>query len=1278
MSWRRRTTWTAVAIAAVLAVAVGLGAWWMLDTYGGARWTFERLGAVLPGELQVGQMRGSVRGPLEIRGLLYRTDRAEVLIDRLRLDWRLSAMVQRRIDVRRVEADGVHVRLFAATTPAPRDTTLAELPDVDLPMDFMVQDGVVRNIDITPPAADSAFHIDRVTLSRAAFRDTLTIGALSIQSPRADVEVRGRGTTRGRYSVDLDAFWTYRPADGAPIVGGGRVVGDLDTLHLVQSTERPWRVKLDATATRPLRDLGLRAVLDFVDVPVRTLWPEAPAAMTASGRVDLNGDLARYAVTGAIDATTADWGRWHATLDANADTSAIHLTELVLTTPGRPTRAVVRGAIGTTKTPRLDLTAEWRALAWPFEGPATIVSAAGDLRVQGPLARYRLAGHAVLATPTTPLGRWTVAGTGDARHADLASITGDPWGGHATGTGRLDWGTAVEWRVALAARDLDPNAADGDLRGRVGFVASTHGVATAAGPRGELVVDSLLGRVNALPIAGGGVYAFAPERTEFRDARVSWGPNQLTVSGDVATSWNLAVALRAPSLSGTMPGTAGALDVDGTVTGARDHPRVKARLAADSLRWQSGMLENATADADLDLGPGGALRLDARVVRGHVADRAFETASLAGAGTREHHTIELAIAAGSDSLKAAARGGLFGTSWHGEIAGLDLVSRDFGAWKLEHAAPLRIDPSALALDDFCLASGGGRACVDAAWRADGAWQARSTLDNVPLALAEPLLPATVTLGGTMRGALDMSGADGTIHGEGHLDVGPGEMSYPVGRKTQKTAIRPSQLGLHAGPQGLEVVARLAFGAADTVFASVTMPPPGAPARGARPASSVARFTAATLHARIADLAFVQAFVPQVSNAQGELHADLSLVPGTGGHAWIGKATLLGGADVTRLAIRVHDVALTAEGDAQGGLTLHGSAISGQGTLTLDGKAMVSAGGIQRAHVKVEGSDFLAANRPDARVVVSPRLEATLAGDSLGLSGRVSVPEADLRPAPPKRTALRPSGDVVFVDTLTTDQPPRAPIRLYSEVRVTLGRNVRVRAYGLDARLTGNLLAVDRPDRPTSGSGELTLTEGTYRAYGRTLTIDHGRLLFTGGPLENPVLDVRASRRANDGVVAGFDVTGTMLAPVYTVFSEPAMDERDALAYIVLGHPMDRASQSQQGLVNEAANTLSLTGGDYIARTIGSQFGIEEASVQSGGAFEDASLILGTYLSPRIYVNYGVGIAEPTSTLKIQYFLTRRWTLQAETGSASRADILFTIERGRKRRPPGPPPPATVP
>ncbi|HEY0555324.1 MAG TPA: translocation/assembly module TamB domain-containing protein, partial [Thermoanaerobaculia bacterium] len=228
-------------------------------------------------------------------------------------------------------------------------------------------------------------------------------------------------------------------------------------------------------------------------------------------------------------------------------------------------------------------------------------------------------------------------------------------------------------------------------------------------------------------------------------------------------------------------------------------------------------------------------------------------------------------------------------------------------------------------------------------------------------------------------------------------------------------------------------------------------------------------------------------------------------------------------------------------------------------------------------------------------------------------------------------------------------------------------------------LKGSVLVTEQPDKPTTAVGELEVQDGVYKAYGQDLTLDHGRLIFAGGPIDNPGLDLKAFRKATDGTVAGINIAGTLNAPQATLYSDPAMDEGNALAYLLLGHPLGQSSAQEGNLVANAATSLGLKGGNLVAKKVASRFGLEEAKFETTGGIKESSLVVGKYLSPRLYVNYGVGLFSPINTFTIRYLLGRAWNVQAQQGAAvggqgqaTGVDLLYTVERGKGGVTPPPP------
>ena len=54
--------------------------------------------------------------------------------------------------------------------------------------------------------------------------------------------------------------------------------------------------------------------------------------------------------------------------------------------------------------------------------------------------------------------------------------------------------------------------------------------------------------------------------------------------------------------------------------------------------------------------------------------------------------------------------------------------------------------------------------------------------------------------------------------------------------------------------------------------------------------------------------------------------------------------------------------------------------------------------------------------------------------------------------------------------------------------------------------------------------------------------------------------------------------------------------------------------------------------------------------------------MGRYLTPDLYISYGVGLFQPGHVFRLLYDLGRGFQLQTETGVATGADLLYTLER----------------
>jgi len=115
--------------------------------------------------------------------------------------------------------------------------------------------------------------------------------------------------------------------------------------------------------------------------------------------------------------------------------------------------------------------------------------------------------------------------------------------------------------------------------------------------------------------------------------------------------------------------------------------------------------------------------------------------------------------------------------------------------------------------------------------------------------------------------------------------------------------------------------------------------------------------------------------------------------------------------------------------------------------------------------------------------------------------------------------------------------------------------------------------------------------------------------------------------------------------------------------------MSGTSGSEGSALSRAALALGLKGGNTVAEKIGGglgldQFGVDQGEAGSGTNPENASFVIGKYLSPKLYVSYGLGLFTPISTLRLQYTISSRWKFVTESSTeASGGDVIYMIETG---------------
>ena len=158
--------------------------------------------------------------------------------------------------------------------------------------------------------------------------------------------------------------------------------------------------------------------------------------------------------------------------------------------------------------------------------------------------------------------------------------------------------------------------------------------------------------------------------------------------------------------------------------------------------------------------------------------------------------------------------------------------------------------------------------------------------------------------------------------------------------------------------------------------------------------------------------------------------------------------------------------------------------------------------------------------------------------------------------------------------LGQERPPpkgKTKLPLALDLRLDLGNDLVVRAYGLDGKVAGLVDLSTTKDGELRAHGRLYAVHATFLAYGQTLQVDPGVVIFDG-PIDNPSLQITAWRR-NQAVEAGVQVSGTVRNPTVQLVSQPPVPEGERLSWLVLGRAPSGATQADLGLLQAAAGAL---------------------------------------------------------------------------------------------------------
>jgi translocation and assembly module TamB len=339
------------------------------------------------------------------------------------------------------------------------------------------------------------------------------------------------------------------------------------------------------------------------------------------------------------------------------------------------------------------------------------------------------------------------------------------------------------------------------------------------------------------------------------------------------------------------------------------------------------------------------------------------------------------------------------------------------------------------------------------------------------------------------------------------------------------------------------------------------------------------------------------------------------------------------------------------------LVLH----AGTGTLTASGRATLVAS--PTITLQATAERFAVLQRVDRRVVMSGTADLLVDATRLRLNGRLSADAGRIDFSQSGAPSLSSDVDVRRASDgesqLATQGAPQRVLQL--DVRADLGNHFQLTGRGLNTRLAGELRLSAANNRPLL-QGTIRAEDGTYASYGQKLGIERGLVVFTG-PIENPRLDVLATRTDISDVKVGVAITGSAQNPRVRLYSDPDMSDTDKLSWLLMGRASDGLGRSDLALLQRAA--YALLAGESDGPSLVQRIGLDNLSVSQSdsGTTQQTVVSLGKQLSRRWYLGYERSLQATTGTWLVTYKIAQRFTVRMQGGYQNALDLIWSWRWG---------------
>ncbi len=1209
-----------LALAVVLLAACSLLSWWwLLHTDAGARFAWRQAEAALGGMITAAGIEGDLGSGVRFRDVRLKAGDVDATAGSVRLALDVDVLpFSLRISGAHVEPLSVMVAAGDDVDTGPLDVG-SILDSLRLPFWLLVDDLEVRDATVGGGAISQEIDIRRLEFSGQWF-DRIYVDSVQIDTGMHSLAADGNLQLASPHRLRLDVTAASRQA----------FVGEGDRIDLVLSANGPvdalgfessGKVLLSGYSPLDVELQGIfeirRLQLDQFRISGDDLGASGSAALAWQDRFAAAADIVLEHAN--VHAVASRWPAQHPVtgrLSVVMEPGIVRIDDSALSVVGAG--AAVNGSVSIdTSTGVVAGAVSWDALQWPIASATPDVSSsAGSVNLSGTLDAWRVDGRVNVEAAGVEEGFFVIDGNGDRDKASVSISEARVLGGRLSGNASYNWTGRRPWTALLDLSGINTATLARDWPGVISGNVSASGRARDNFVQAEL--RGVSGRVRDREFVANGGLTVDGKDIIARDLTLRHGRSEFVLDGNLYASKGLSFKAAVGNLGELLPDASGAFTASGRVSLNDADPYL--RIDGESPVMTYGELHvtnlritddgtgifgvRATAD---DISLGGEL-IDAPRLSIEVAEN---RQAISVNGGYQDFSLALSLAGRADRWQSPSR-------WDGELQEFAITGAGENAATLDESARIVISSDRVLMERACVTDAGGAgACLRLDWLFAERIELGASVTRVPLNTVNSLRDVGFDFDQLVNGTVQWRQVFGErATGSGNISISKGAVvrrdrpNFVVQTDTSTIAFNILEGQLFA--------------------ATIDLPMPGTGSVSGQFRVLDVTNTADSgvdgeLQFELSDIAILSVLSPLVDTATGRLRGNMTIA-GSVQAPLVSGSLVLDGGSVSYLPIGLHleDITLESTLVESRRLDASGSFRAGQGR----GEIVSSAeygGAATGLEIAFRGKNLTVIDVPDVQAQADVDLRVGVADEALTLGGRILIPRARVKPENLPSSRASVSDDVVIVAGKLPDEEQAQPAsnrKITGSVEVALGNDVVLDLDVARASLTGTAtFDWNGPAIPVA-NGRYGLA-GEIEAFGQVLEIVEGGVRFPNVPANNPYLRIRAEREiyGNSQVkTAGVLVDGTLARPTINAYTYPQTTEQRAL-------------------------TLLVTGSDFNYE-------------QGVGAVD-----FGTYVAPRLFVSYGVGLFGRDNVISARYDLARGFGIKATSGQTeSGIDIIYRFER----------------